>query len=123
MVLEKILKSPLDCSEIKLVDPKGNQSWIFIGRTDVKAETPRLWPPDAENWLIGKVPDVGKDWGQKEKGESEDEMTGCITDAINMNLGKPWDMVKDREAWYAAVHGVAKSPTWLSDWIHRGMDK
>ena len=68
--------SPLDCKEVKPVNPKGNQSWIFIGRTDAEAETPILWPPDAKNWLIGKDPDAGKDWGQEEKGLTEDEMVG-----------------------------------------------
>ena len=68
VVLEKTLESPLDCKEIQPVHPKGNQSWIFIGRTDAEAETPMLWPPDAENWLTGKDPDAGKDWRQEEKG-------------------------------------------------------
>ena len=76
MVLEKTLESPLDCKEIKPVNPKGDQSWIFIGGTDAKAETAILWPPDAKNWLIGKDPDAGKDWRQKEKGTAEDEMVG-----------------------------------------------
>ena len=73
-MLEKTLESPLDCKEIKPVHPKGNQSWIFIGRTD--AETPILWPPDVQNWLTGKDPDVGKDWRQEEKGTSGDKMVG-----------------------------------------------
>ena len=76
VVLEKTLESPLDCKEIKLVHPKGNQSWIFIGRTDAKAEAPILWPPDAKNWFIGKDPDARKDWRQEEKGTTEDEMVG-----------------------------------------------
>ena len=76
MVLEKTLQSPLDCKEIQLVNPKGNQSWIFIGKTDAEAESPVLWPPDAKSWLIGKDPDVGKDWRQEEKGMTEDEMVG-----------------------------------------------
>ena len=75
-MLEKTLESSLDCKEIQPVNPKGNQSWIFIGRTDVKAETPIIWPPDAKNWLIGKDPDAGRDWGQEEKGTTEDEMAG-----------------------------------------------
>ena len=75
VVLEKALESPLDCKEIQPVHPKGNQSWIFIGRTDAEAETPILWPPDAKTWLIWKDPDAGKDWGQEEKGTTEDEMT------------------------------------------------
>ena len=70
-MLEKTLESPLDCKEIQTVQPKGNQSWMFIGRTDAEAETPILWPPDAKNWLIGKDPDAGKDWGQREKGRQE----------------------------------------------------
>ena len=73
VVLEKTLESPLDCKEIKPVNPKGNQSWIFIGRTDIEAETPILWPPDAQNWLIWKDPDAGKEWRQEKKGMTEDE--------------------------------------------------
>ena len=76
MMLEKTLESPLDCKEIKPVSPKGNQSWIFIGRTDAEAEAPVLWPPDIESWLIGKDPDAGKDWRQEEKEMTEDEMVG-----------------------------------------------
>ena len=74
LVLEKTLESPLDCKEIQPVHPKGDQSWEFIGRTDVEAETPVLWPPDAKNWLIWKDPDAGKDWRQEEKGTTEDKM-------------------------------------------------
>ena len=76
MVLQKTLESPLDCKEIKLVNPKGNQSWIFIGRIDAEAEAPILWPPDMKNRIIGKDPDAGKDWRQKEKGTTEDEVVG-----------------------------------------------
>ena len=76
VVLEKILESPLDCKKIQLVHPKGDQSWVFIGRTDVEAENPILWPPDAKSWLIWKDPDAGKDWRQEEKGMTEDEMAG-----------------------------------------------
>jgi len=76
VVLDKTLESPLDCKEFQPVHPKGNQSWIFIGRTDAEAETPILWPPDAKNWLIWKDPDAGKDWRQEEKGTTEDEMVG-----------------------------------------------
>ena len=76
VVLEKTLESPLDCKEIKPVHPKGNQSWIFIGRTDAEAETPILWPPASKKWLIGKDPDAGKDWRREEKGTTEDEMAG-----------------------------------------------
>ena len=76
VVLQKTLESPLDCKEIQPVHPKGDQSWVFIGRTDAKAETPVLWPCDVKNWLIWKDPDAGKDWGQEEKGTTEDEMDG-----------------------------------------------
>ena len=76
MVLEKTLESPLDCKEIQPVHSKGDKSWVFIGRTDAESETPILWPPDAKSWLIGKDPDAGRDWGQEEKGMTEDEMAG-----------------------------------------------
>ena len=76
VVLERTLESPLDCKEIQPVHPKGDQSWVFIVRTDVEAETPILWPPDAKSWLIGKDPDAGKDWGQEQKGTTEDDMVG-----------------------------------------------
>ena len=76
VMLEKTLESPLDCKEIPQSHPKGNQSWIFIGRTDAEAESPILWPSDTKNWLIGKDPDAGKDWRQEEKGTTEDEMVG-----------------------------------------------
>ena len=76
VVLEKTLESPLDCKEIQPVHPKGNQSWVFIGRTDAEAEAPQLWPFDVKNWLTGKDPDAGKDWRQEEKGMTEDEMVG-----------------------------------------------
>ena len=76
MVLEKTLESPLDCMEIQPVHPKGDQSWVFIGRTDAEAETPILWPPHAKSRLIEKDPDAGRDWGQEEKGMTEDEIAG-----------------------------------------------
>ena len=115
VVLEKTLESPLDCKEIKPVNPKGNQSWIFIGRTDTEAEAPILWPPDAKSWLTGTDPDAGKDWRQEEKGTTQVKMDG-ITDSMGMSLRTVWEMVKDREDWCAAVRGVAKSRTRLSDW-------
>ena len=91
VVLEKIIESPLDCKEIKSVNPNGNQSWIFIGKTDVKAETPIIWPPDSKNWLIGKDPYAGKDWTQEEKGMTEDEMLGWHhqLDGYEFEPGKP----------------------------------
>ena len=105
VVLGKILESPLGSKELKLGYPKGSQSWIFNGRTDVEAETPIRWPPDAKNWLIGKDPDAGKDWRQ-EKGTTEDEMVGWHH--WLHGLGKLWELAMDWEAWCAAVHGGHK---------------
>ena len=113
---EKTLESPLYSKEIKPVHPKGNQPWIFIGRTDVEAEAPIVWPPDAKSQLIGKDPDAGEDWGQEEKGTTEDEMVGWDLWFSGHELSKLQEMVKDREAWHAAVHGVTKSQTRLSNW-------
>ena len=115
-VLEKTLESPLDCKEIQPVHPKGNKSWIFIGKTNTEAETPILWPPDVKNWLTGKNPDAGKDWRQEEKGMTEDEMVGCHHWLDSVSLSKLRELVMDREAWCTVVHGVAKSWTQLSDW-------
>ena len=116
MVLEKMLESPLDCKEIQPVHSERNRSWIFIGQTDAEAETPTLWPPDTKNWLIGKDPDAGKDWRQEEKGQQRMRCLNDITDAMDMSLSRFQELVMDREAWHAVVHGVSKSWTWLSDW-------
>ena len=119
VVLEKTLESSLDCKEIQPVHSEGDQPWDFFGRNDAKAETPVLWAPHAKSWLIGKDSDAGKDWGQ-EKGTTEDEMAGwhhwLDGRQSDMSLSELRELVMDQEAWHAAIHGVAKSWTWLSNW-------
>ena len=112
-VLLKTLESPLDCKEIQPVDLKGNQSWIFIGRTDAKAETPVLWPSDVKNQLTGKDPDAGKDWRREEKGMT---WLDGVMDVMNMSLSKLQELAMGREAWRSAVHRATKSQTRLSNW-------
>ena len=115
VMLEKIFESPLDQTRVHTDQTKGNQSWIFIGRTDAEAEAPILWPPDVKTWLTGKDPHAGKDWRQEEMGTTEDEIVGWHHQLNGWVLALQ-EMVKNREAWHATVHGVAKSRTWLSDW-------
>ena len=117
VVLKKTLESPLESKAIKLVNPKGNQHWIFIGRTDAEAGAPILWPPDAKNLLNGKDLNAGKDWGQqKTGGQRRKRWLDTITDSMDMNLRKLWEIVKSREPWHVSVHGAANSQTWLSYW-------
>ena len=114
VVLEKTLESPLYCKN-KPVHSKGDQSWMFIGRTDAEAETPILWPLDGKNWLLEKTLMLWKSEGRWRGGQRR-RWLDAIIDSMDMSLSKLWEMVKDREAWHAAVHAVTKRGTWLSDW-------
>ena len=116
VVLEKTLESPLDCKEIQLVHSKGDQSWVFVGRTVAEAETPILWPPHAKSWLIGKNSDPGRDWGQEEKGTTKDEMVGWHHWLDGHEFG--WTLgVSDETGWPGVLQFMrSQSPTWLSKW-------
>ena len=116
LVLEKTLESPLDCKEIKSVNPKGSNSWIVIGRTDAEAEAPVLWLPDVKNWFIGKNSDAGKDWRQEEKGMKEDEVVGWHHWLDGHEFEQVPGVSDGQEAWHAAVHGVAESD--MTKWLN-----
>ena len=111
VVVEKTLERPLNWKEVKPANPKGNQSWIFIGRTDAEDEAPILWPPDAKNWLIGKMMMLGKIEGRRRRGRQRMSWWDGITNSMNMNLSKLWDLVMDRGGWSSAVHGVSDLDT------------
>ena len=116
VVLEKTLESPLDCKEIQPVHPKGNQSWIFTGRTDAEAETLVVWPPDARASSLEMTLMLGNTESKKRREWQRMRWLDSIIDSVDMSLSKLWEILEDRGAWCAVIHGITKSWTWLSDW-------